>query len=791
MLCRLAGDLPKPHTFERYFTLETLRRQTESAKDEAVRQEQSYVSLFYRHLNREIQRAETALRAEHARGAAGGTRQARFERDVAADRNARRIAQLAGVERGLCFGRIDDTDGGTYHIGRVGLRDEEFETLLVDWRAPAARAFYVATPNDPQGLVRRRHLHTRGRRIVDVDDEVFDLERMSESDRTTLVGEAALLASLRRGRTGRMSEVVATIQAEQDRVIRSSLMGALVVHGGPGTGKTVAALHRAAYLLYTHRDTLERRGILVVGPNATFSRYIELVLPSLGETDVVLSSVGELYPGIHATVSDEPAVAAVKGDLRMAGVIEATVRDRQRVPHDDVEIAIDVRTSRRDGVEVVVEEMTLRLDREACARARDRARALREPHNVARKLFVHDALRALALDEARQLDRPMDANDLRYAKAALWQRRQVREALDELWPLLTPERLVRELFTDAGALASAGGQGGLSAHEGRTLLRPAAAPWTTEDVPLLDEAAELLGAEGTEATAREHDAERERQADERYAQGVLELTGLSEEGTLDPDRVADQYRDTGPSSTTADRAATDRQWAYGHVIVDEAQELSQMAWRTVMRRIPTRSLTIVGDLAQTGSAAGARSWGEMLDRYLAGRWREECLLINYRTPTEIMEVATEVLKAVAPEQEPPLSVRDGEAAPTAVPTTRTDLPATLHRVVESELAEIGEGRAAVVTPNARHAEITAWLSADASHRTLDVLDAPVAVLTVSQAKGLEFDAVVLVTPDEILAQSPKGGHDLYVAITRATRRLTVVHEEELPEMLGKLATARR
>lgn len=243
--------------------------------------------------------------------------------------------------------------------------------------------------------------------MVDLDDEVFDLDRLDETDRRTLVGEAALLASLRTGRTGRMSEVVATIQTEQDRVIRSGLRGALVVQGGPGTGKTVAALHRAAYLLYAHRATLERRGVLVVGPNAVFLRYIGQVLPSLGETDVVLCTVGELHPGVRATADDGPAAAVVKGDLRMAEVVRAAVRDRQRAPERDVEVVIDVRTSRRDGVEVVVERMALRLDRHACRRTRDRAQALSRPHN-----------------------------------AALWEQLAVREALDALWPSLTPERLI-------------------------------------------------------------------------------------------------------------------------------------------------------------------------------------------------------------------------------------------------------------------------------------------------------------------------------------------------------------
>ncbi|MCT9931778.1 ATP-binding domain-containing protein [Planotetraspora sp. A-T 1434] len=755
------------------------RRQSGTVRADAIEAEQSYVSMLYTRLDTVRDRTDQALRSVQARGASG-TRQATVEREVSAGEHARRLSQLSAVERGLCFGRIDDSSGTTLYIGRIGLRDDDHESLLIDWRAPVARPFYVATPGDSGTLVRRRHLHIRNRTVVDIDDEVFDLDQMSESDRRTLVGEAALLAALRRGRTGRMGEVVATIQIEQDRVIRSGLPGVLVVQGGPGTGKTVAALHRAAYLLYAHRSTLERRGVLVIGPNSLFSRYIGQVLPSLGETEVVLSSVGELHAGLHATEEDGPAAAVVKGDLRMAEVVEAAVRDRQCVPDGDLEVAIPIRTSLRGGVEVVVEEMTLRVDHASCVRARERARDLRRPHNLARHTFVGQVLRGLARDEARQLDLPMDEEDPRYAAKVLWRHQAVREAVERLWPRLTPERLVSELLSDEDLLRSAATPY-LSDPEIAALLRPRGAAWTVGDVPLLDEAAELLGEDDTEERARAVLAEKERREEELYAREVLEITDLAElmEESADPAAfVAERHRDGGPYVTTAQRAARDRHWAYGHVIVDEAQELSAMAWRVVMRRVPSRSLTVVGDIAQTGSAAGARSWGEMLDRYVKGRWREERLLVNYRTPAEIMAVAADVLKTVAPDQEPPKSVRYGEAPPRALRAAETGL----RTLVESELAAIGEGRVAVVTPDVRHAEIAAMFP-----ETPDPLDSVVAVLTVSRCKGLEFDAVVVADPGGILAQSPKGGQDLYVAITRATRRLTVVHEAELPEMLARLA----
>ncbi|GAA2688533.1 AAA family ATPase [Nonomuraea recticatena] len=735
--------------------------------------------MLYDRLDLARRRAEQALGEVFGRGGAVANVQGRVEREVAAAEQWRRLAQLSGVERGLCFGRIDDADGVTTYIGRIGLRDDEHESVLIDWRAPAARPFYVATPGDPGTLVRRRHLHLRERTVIGLDDEAFDLERMSESDRRSLVGEAALMAALRRGRTGRMSDVVATIQTEQDRVIRSDLQGALVVQGGPGTGKTVAALHRAAYLLYAHRDTLERRGVLVVGPNSMFLRYIEQVLPALGERQVVMATVGELYPGVRAVAADPPAAAVVKGDARMAGVVAQAVRRRQRVPQGDLEIEVD------GGV--------ARVAHETCARVRDRARAVRLPHNMARKLFVTEMLRELARDLLVSLDaslalenflpaeavaalekelpgrqEPYTEQELAYEAERLWDLPEVRAALEALWPELTPQRLVSELLSSPETLSAVAGD-----LDWRALVRPASAPWTVGDVPLLDEAAELLGEDDSASRAAARRAGEARREAELYAGEVLVSTGLAEEGVMVASALAHRHDDDGAALTTADRAAADRTWAYGHVIVDEAQELSPMAWRVVMRRVPALSLTVVGDVAQTGSAAGARSWAEMLDPYLAGRWREERLLVNYRTPVEIMEVAADVLRAVDSLLEPPESVRRGGAAPLAVRGGPEQVPS----LVEAERREIGEGRVGVVTSDAVHTRVAALVPGG------DDLDAPVVVLTVTQCKGLEFDSVVVVDPEGILRQSAR---DLYVAVTRATRRLTVLCPDRLPEVLRRL-----
>ncbi|MFD6950086.1 helicase [Nocardiopsis sp. TSRI0078] len=765
----------------------------EEASSAALAVEQARVSAMYERLD--ALRAYTAdqLAAAHLQERGGFA--ATVERETRSYEQARRRTRLGSVEEGLCFGRVDlaPEDGSasgegpeTLYVGRIGLRDAEYETILVDWRAPAARPFYAATPGDPHGLTRRRHLRVRRRRVVGLDDDVFDPDGLTDTDRRQLVGEAALLASLRRGRTGRMGDIVATIQTEQDRVIRARLSGVLVVQGGPGTGKTVAALHRAAYLLYTHRDVLERRGVLVVGPNPAFLRYVGDVLPSLGETDVVMRTVGELFPGVRASAHDPYEAAAVKGSSGMADLVHAAVADRQRTPEEAF-----------GGEDLFVETDAgvLTVSGALCEHVLRTARGLRLRHNTARKYVVRTLLEELARSESKLLGRPVAEEDLAFVGERLWHEDPVREALDGLWPHLTPQRLLSELFADPGALERVGARAGIGAEACAALVRSPGSPWTVEDVPLLDEAAELLGHDDSAERARERRAEAERAEEERYAQGVLQLAGLFDDQLLDADAVdvaamAARHRDTGPARTTADRAGEDREWTYGHVIVDEAQELSPMAWRTVMRRVPTRSLTVVGDVAQTGSAAGARSWTAALEPYARGEVHVERLRVNYRTPAPIMAVAADVLREAAPDEEVPESVREEGDPPCAVrlPSLEEGLPA----LVDGEVRTIGAGRVAVVTADRHVEEVAAALPAAARPGSggpgtvRDALEESVVVLTATGAKGLEFDSVVVVEPDALLAQ-PRGANDLYVAVTRATRRLTVAHTGELPDVLGRLA----
>jgi hypothetical protein len=383
------------------------------------------------------------------------------------------------------------------------------------------------------------------------------------------------------------------------------------------------------------------------------------------------------------------------------------------------------------------------------------------------------------------LDRPVEDEDVPEARERLWSEPGVINAVNGLWPTLTPPGLLAAVYSGRGALRSAAASV-LSDTERDALARPAApAAWTHADVPLLDELAELLGFDNSEQRAARRALRRQEELEARYAAEVLEITGIADLGMVDAETLASWIREGGPVLTTAERAEADRTWAYGHVIVDEAQELSAMAWRMVLRRVPSKSMTVVGDVAQTGSPAGTRSWKSMLDRFARGRWREERLTVNYRTPSEIMTVAAGVLASFAPDQDPPDSVRSEGTAPRAVRCP--SVTACAAQLARADLAEMGGrdgGRLAVIVPDSLVAKVAAALPEAVPGDRPESLDSTAALLTVSQAKGLEFDRVVLADPAGIIAQSANGGHDLYVAITRATHRLTLVHEGELPAELG-------
>ncbi|MFI7537937.1 HelD family protein [Streptosporangium sp. NPDC049376] len=790
-----------------------------------IEREQAYLAML--HSQVDIHREKLARELAEVLREPAETAQAQAERGAAVGRLNRRLAAFDAAEHGLCFGRLDSVDGGRRYLGRIGVRgaEEDEEPLLIDWRAPAARAFYTATAAAPQGVRLRRHLHTRERRVVRVDDELLDGTAPAPAD-MELCGEAALLAALRAERTGRMRDVVATLQTEQDRIIRSPHAGVMVVQGGPGTGKTVVALHRAAYLLYSH-PRLDERGVLVVGPNPVFLSYISQVLPGLGETSVLLSTVGELFPGVTALEREDAAVAEVKGRLVMAEVLAAAVRARQ------AEVG--------GPVEVIVEGEPLSLEPELLIDAAERARADGLPHNLARPVFCRIVIEELArrmagvvagmeeqieADLAGRIDSaaleqavakdlaglfgqdapPVDRHERERAEfeeaerawlKALPYDPQVRALLEWLWPALTPQRLLEELFADPRGLAEAAPQ--LTPAERELLLREPGGGWTPADVPLLDEAAELLG--------EDRRAERARQARERarqieYAQGVLDIARGSRSGEDENDDEAELLsaadlldaelfagRHEGQDlRTVAERAAADRTWAFGHVIVDEAQEVPPMAWRLLVRRCPTRSFTVVGDMAQSGQTAGARSWTQALEPFFGTRWRLERLTVNYRTSAEVMSASDRVLTAIHPDLEPARAVRAGGVRPWRARAEAADLPARLAGLAAREAAA-GTGSVAVITPRedlARLAEAVRAAVPDASWGREPDLERRVVVLTARQSKGLEFDSVVLADPQAVLDGSSHGLNDLYVALTRATERLAVLHPGPVPPVLEHL-----
>jgi len=743
--------------------------------DRELQAEQAHVDLAYRRLDQLREETERLLRSVMDQGR-GGTHQFREERDVIVRTSLARLDQLDIGDQALCFGRIDRVvdDGRTeaFHIGRLGVSGEDLEPLVVDWRAPVAEPFYRATGRDPMGLVLRRHLAASGRRVVGIEDERFDAvagdgagggpdaHRAGSSggdpDDEGLVvgGPGALLAALDRARTGSMRDIVATIQREQDEIIRSPLAGVLVVQGGPGTGKTAVALHRAAYLLYTHRFPLERQGVLVIGPNPLFLRYIEQVLPSLGESGVVLSTIDGLARPFVVRGEDPPEVARLKGDARMARVVARAVRTRQRPLRRDVAVPFG--------------SVTLWLTAEASAEAVSAARRRPGTHNGRRRLVEQLVARQLVAQYHQLMaqrrgmaphgplagadpDGETPANELAELTRSILSVPALREALDRMWPRLSAEELLHDLL-GARPLVALAGRGVLSPDEQRLLVRPrspslAEVPWTSADLALLDEARVLLGP--------------------RRARGGEPRNGDGRAG---------------------DTAGTELR-AYGHIVVDEAQDLSPMQLRMVARRSLSGSMTVVGDIGQATGPWAPASWDDVVAHLPDQRpARRVELTVSYRTPAEVVEVAAPVLQAAAPGLRPPRPVRRTGVRPRfeAAPEGGGALVAAVVAVTGDLCAEVAPGTTAVVAPASLVAELAVGLDAaglSASDPRSDGLGASLSLLPVDLANGLEFDAVVVVEPAAIVDQSTQGLRALYVALTRPTRRLAVVHARPLPPCL--------
>jgi len=734
-----------------------------------LERERAVVAALYERLDR--LRAETEDRlARVRRDSVGSNHQARSERDAFARLYEDQLTQLREVDARLVFGRLlleEAVDGSDHrYIGRIGLRDDDQRSLLVDWRAQQAGAFYQATASEPMGVRARRHLTMSGRQVTRIDDEVFDGALLDDDQAGERVqGEGALLAALTAQRTGRMNDIVATIQAEQDRIIRSDLRGALVVQGGPGTGKTAVALHRAAYLLYANRQRLSASGVLVVGPSTAFLRYIEAVLPSLGETGVVMSTLGDLFPGVEATAEDAPQAAVLKGSAQMARLLSRAVKSRQKAPEAEQTIVVD--------------NERLTVQPELIRRAIVKAQRTGKPHNVARVTFVKNALAELTDQLAAQLraaGATIDDADLKVLREDLRTSYDVRVLLNTAWLPLTPQKLLQDLYARPAWLAELTPR--WSEEQRAALLRDRSAPFTVSDVPLLDEAAELLGDFPGKPDPADRERDRQRKRDLENARAAIRNMGV--QGLVSAEQLADGFAEQVDRGTTAERAASDRSWTYGHVVVDEAQELSPMQWRVLVRRCPMKSFTIVGDIAQVASAAGATSWQDALTPVFKDAWRLEELTVNYRTPAQIAREAERIASDAGLPITPTRAVREGDW-----PIRRVSADGTGPRAVAAAVADAvahdrgidSAGTVAVITTENDLPAVSAAVRerfGDEAGRGAAGLTRPIAVLTGYEAKGLEFDAVVLADPDALAGESPRGAASLYVAMTRPTQRLTLV-----------------
>lgn len=733
-----------------------------------VAEEQEFVDSAYSRLDQlrsQYREQRQKIDANHGVGNAQGW----TERDALATHFAELSSRLDNVEERLVFGRLDMKDHATHYIGRISLLDEHSAPLLVDWRAPISAPFYQATAQEPLGVVRRRHIATRARTVTSVEDELLDVDQ-AQHQGLTLQGEGALMSALSSARSGRMGDIVATIQGEQDRVIRASDRGILVVQGGPGTGKTAVALHRAAYLLYTQRERLERSGVLIIGPSRTFLRYIEQVLPSLGESGVVQMTIGDIVPGLSAQDDDSVEIAAIKGRAAFSRILREAVRLIPRLPDRD------------QVLQVWNRRVTLRVKdvQEALSRARRSGR----PHNVARESFAMGLMELLAgrlIVEAGDASSTadIDPDDLRTWMSEIRDSVDARRAINLAWMPTQAPAFLRKLWSRPDLLAQANRKAGtpLSVEDLSLLYRAQDEPLTISDIPLIDELEELLGTLDL-ASAQKHRAEEQREKEERErANEALKATGLGG-GIVTADMLMRQTQEAPSLRPLAERARADRSWTYGHIVIDEAQDLSPMAWRCLLRRCPSRSMTVVGDLDQKRGHRRPNSWKQALGPAARAFSEEFVLSISYRTPRALTRIAQAVMaQHGTPVLYPMEAVRDVPDCYQVSHTHKDTLKECVSQVVSAMEERLdreegeGKGRICVIVPDS---QAQLW---HADESGASALDQRVSYLTAAGSKGLEFDSVVVVEPGAILDQ---GSGDLFVALTRATHDLHAVTTTQLP-----------
>jgi len=756
------------------------------ARTQEIASEQQFVDRVYQRVESMRLESRELAREGHGRAAAGPA-SGLVEQDAMVHRAAGQLRALDAEAEGLVFGRLDYDDGETYHIGRLGVRGDDREPLLIDWRAPAASAFYRATPSEPMGVVRRRVIICRGQRVVDLDDDVLDPDRAGD---LAVLGEGALLAALRRSRGPHMRDIVTTIQREQDEAIRAPARGVTLITGGPGTGKTQVALHRAAYLLYTDRGRFTDGRILVVGPSTVFTTYISRVLPALGEESVHLRSVGELVAGVTATRRDPAPVAAIKGSARMLDVLGELV---WQTPPDAP-----------DRLRLVYAGQVLTLRAPDLAQARQRVRAqaqaLGTRPNAARPIAVSVLVQSLwSIVDKRDLDHELFVDEVR-------ERPELARFVTAWWPRLTPARVLSWLADPERVR-------GLSEEDARTLAQAYGHPmgWSVDDVPLLDELDGLLGQPPTPAPVPASAARlRELTTGPRLIDTFALSVGLHDGWNLYAPGLATPMASAGPAIDN-DAVVAAQRWAeavilreghrvvgwsdgydpygedayvpvlaeplpvpeaeeptpadddYAHVILDEAQDLSPMECRMIARRAAYASMTIVGDLGQATHPLAADTWPELLERLDRRDARVLELRTGYRVPRVISDFATRFLS-------PTVTATHSYRAGGTLRVQRVrDLPAALRAALRDAPPDV----------------TVAVIAADhAIDNLAPLIDRPgVALVPASLVKGLEYDHVIVVEPAAIVAAEPRGYRRLYVVLTRAVARLTVLHREPLPAAL--------
>ncbi|MBQ1357169.1 MAG: AAA family ATPase [Aeriscardovia sp.] len=689
------------------------------------------------------------------------------ERDSFATMYEDRLSSLRAGEYRLVFGKLRMKDGSERYIGRMGLLENE-KPILLDWRAKAASPFYEATFFDDMGAALRRHITLENRRVVKLEDELLDLspEKSEKALKEGILsGEGALMAALEESRTGKMGDIVSTIQREQNRIIRMPLNSTVVVQGGPGTGKSAVALHRAAYLLYTYRKELEASGVLIIGPSQAFVHYIDDVLPCLGETDILIRTMSEMLPGVTVNCKDSPLAAKVKGDLRMVQVIKSAIKRHIRIPRELPAISVN-------GIK-------LKLEPEEIAKGQAFARSA-GPYEVARRAFVDSMCSLLFSKYEEAAGEQLSGDDGEFVKEQIRENAQVRLALNLSWLPLSARWLLDDLFSKPAKLKTLAPW--MSEEEVQSLMREKGKV-SEGDIPLLDTAMDLLGEE--EVRKKGPSSSR---ADKEFAKSTMAMFGVS------PSLVSasDLLSSLSPSEqkSVVEQAAIDRKWQFGHIIVDEAQELTAMQWRMLRKRSASKSFTIVGDVAQTSSLAGTRSWKKSLSPVFGRDWTLCPLEIDYRNPREVVEEASQFAKKEGLNSEDIKAVRSVEGSLEKVESEDIEKEA-VSKLVEcaKKFIHSSMGTVALITEKKDVEKMSARVNAalekefgkaEADRLTRNGWKSQIAVRGTEEIKGIEYDAVVLMDPPEPEGEGEErkiAASRLYIAMTRPTQKLVIVKKK--------------